>query len=192
MYDYLQGVVSSKSPTRCVVEVGGVGYECAISMATHAELPEPGEEVQLLTHLVSSEAGMRLYGFLSDSERVTFRRLIAISGIGPGTALSVLSGVRVEEFRSAVVEEDVAALQRIRGVGPKTARRIVVELQDVFQAEVGEEKPEELRGRDAVSALQVLGVMRGEAERLVRRAAAKLGSGASVEQLVRHSLAGGR
>src|SRR6267378_8173969 len=113
------------------MEVRGVGYEALIPLSSYDKLPAPGQEFKLLTHLVVREDAHTLYGFMSAAERELFRLLInTVSGIGPKTALNVLSGISVTAFRGAVANGDIKPLSQISGVGKKTAERIVVELKD--------------------------------------------------------------
>jgi Holliday junction DNA helicase RuvA len=191
-------------PTQAVVEVQGVGYEVQIPLSSYDRLPAAGAEVLLLTHLAIREDAHLLYGFLTTAERDLFRLLIhTVSGIGPKIALSVLSGMSVPAFRSAVAAGDVKALSSVQGVGRKTAERIVVELKDKLggfgpagspaaPAAAGGTVPanrvEDTRGTDAVAALMALGVKPTEAHDSVRAALAMLGPEATVEQLIRACL----
>ena len=191
-------------PTQAVVEVQGVGYEVQIPLSSYDRLPAAGAEVLLLTHLAIREDAHLLYGFLTTAERDLFRLLIhTVSGIGPKIALSVLSGMSVPAFRSAVAAGDVKALSSVQGVGRKTAERIVVELKDKLggfgpagssaaPAAAGGTVPanrvEDTRGTDAVAALMALGVKPAEAHDSVRAALAMLGPEATVEQLIRGCL----
>ena len=131
MITFLRGKLVEALPTQVVMEVQGVGYEVLIPLSSYDRLPTPGTEVLLLTHLAIREDAHLLYGFLTASERDLFRLLIhTVSGIGPKIALSVLSGMSIAAFRSAVAAGDVKALSSVQGVGRKTAERIVVELRD--------------------------------------------------------------
>src|SRR5438093_6354744 len=131
MITFLHGKLVEALPTQVIVEVRGVGYEILIPLSSFDKLPAPGQEVHLLTHLTIREDAHVLYGFMSSAERDLFRLLInTVSGIGPKTALNVLSGMNVVALRGAVANGDVKALSQISGVGKKTAERIVVELKD--------------------------------------------------------------
>src|SRR5215471_16354186 len=131
MISFLHGKLIEALPTQVVLEVNGVGYEVLIPLSSYDKLPQPGQEVKLLTHLAIREDAHVLYGFMSAAERDLFRLLInTVSGIGPKIALNVLSGISVTAFRGAVANSDVKALSQISGVGKKTAERIVVELKD--------------------------------------------------------------
>lgn len=200
MITHLHGRLVDVLPTQVVVDVHGVGYEVLIPLSSFDRLPRLGEEVRLLTHLAVREDAHTLYGFLTGPERELFRLLIhTVSGIGPRIALSILSGLSVNAFRSAVLAQDVKALSSVSGVGRKTAERIVVELKDkigtsVEAADVAQaraatsETALERRWADATAALVALGLKPAEAHEAVRGAAAVLGGEATVEQLVRACL----
>jgi len=128
---FLQGTLREALPTQVVIEVNGVGYEVLIPLSSYDKLPQPGQELKLLTHLAVREDAHVLYGFMTASERQLFRLLVNnVSGIGPKIALNILSGISVVAFRGAVSNQDVKVLSQISGVGKKTAERIVVELKD--------------------------------------------------------------
>ena len=184
-------------PTQVVMEVNGVGYEVLIPLSSYDKLPPPGQELKLLTQLVVREDAHVLYGFASAVERDLFRLLVNnVSGIGPKTALNILSGMNAVTFRGAVANSDVKALAQISGVGKKTAERIVVELRDKIGAagalEAASAKhglsPDDQRINDAVLALMALGFKQIEAHDTVRAAQAVLGATATVEDLVRACL----
>jgi len=197
MISFLHGKLVDALPTQVTVEVQGVGYEALIPLSSYDKLPQPGQEVKLLTHLAVREDAHTLYGFMSAAERELFRLLINnVSGIGPKIALNVLSGMNVAVFRGAVANADVKALSQISGVGRKTAERIVVELKDKIGAAGAWEaasaqralSPEDQRVNDAVLALMALGFKQIEAHDTVRKAQAMLGTQATVEDLVRACL----
>ena len=184
-------------PTQVVVDVHGVGYEVLIPLSSYDKLPQPGQELKLLTHLAIREDAHVLYGFMSTAERDLFRLLInSVSGIGPKIALNVLSGISVTAFRGAVANNDIKALSQISGVGRKTAERIVVELKDKIGAAGAWEaasaqralSAEDQKVNDAVLALMALGFKQMEAHDSVRKAQGTLGSQATVEDLVRACL----
>ena len=186
-----------RSPTQAVVDVNGVGYEVLIPLSSFDKLPQPGGEVKLLTQLIVREDAHVLYGFASAPERDMFRLLINhVSGIGPKTALNLLSGMNPVAFRGAVANGDVKSLSQISGVGKKTAERIVVELRDKIGAAGAWEAASAARGlsaadqklNDAVLALMALGFKQAEAHDTVRGAQAMLGPQASTEELVRAAL----
>jgi holliday junction DNA helicase RuvA len=194
---FLHGKLIDVLPTQVVVDVHGVGYEALIPLSSFDKLPSPGAEVRLLTHLAIREDAHVLYGFMTGAERDLFRLLInTVSGIGPKIALNVLSGMNVTAFRGAVANGDVKSLSQISGVGKKTAERIVVELKDkVGQAGAWEAasaaralSADEQKINDAVLALMALGFKQVDAHDTIRAAQEKLGTAASIEDLVRAAL----
>ena len=197
MITFLRGKLIAAIPTQVVVDVHGVGYEALIPVSTFSQLPAVGQEVSLLTHLAIREDAHVLYGFLHESDRSLFRLLVTtVSGIGPKTALNVLSGMNATAFRGAVANGDVKALSKISGVGKKTAERIVVELKDKVGTAADWEASSAKHGlspadqvlNDAALALMALGFKQNEAQDAVREARAVLGAEASIEELVRASL----
>ncbi|HYE30705.1 MAG TPA: Holliday junction branch migration protein RuvA [Methylomirabilota bacterium] len=198
MITFLQGTLAEKLPTVAVIDVQGIGYEALIPLSSYDKLPPVGQSVRLLTHLAIREDAHVLYGFNSVEERDLFRLLINnVSGIGPKTALNVLTGMSVNAFRIAVLAGDVKALAQISGVGKKTAERIVVELKDKFGKEPtmmvsGGAAPalgaDDQKLKDAVQALVALEYKPSDAYEMVRGAMQKLGPNAQVEELLRASL----
>ena len=197
MISFLHGKLVEALPTQVTVDVHGVGYEVLIPLSSFDKLPQPGGEVKLLTQLIVREDAHVLYGFASAPERELFRLLINnVSGIGPKTALNILSGMNAVAFRGAVANGDVKALSQISGVGKKTAERIVVELRDKVGAAGAWEAASASRSlsladqkvNDAVLALMALGFKQVEAHDAVRAAQAMLGVEATLENLVRASL----
>ena len=197
MISFLHGKLVEALPTQVTVDVHGVGYEVLIPLSSFDNLPPPGGDVKLLTQLVVREDAHILYGFASAPERELFRLLVnSVSGIGPKTALNLLSGMYPVAFRGAVANRDVKALSQIPGVGKKTAERIVVELRDKIGAAGAWEASSAARSlsaadqklNDAVLALMALGFKQVEAHDAVRAAQAMLGDAATVEALVRASL----
>lgn len=197
MITFLHGKVVEALPTQVTVDVNGVGYEALIPLSSFDKLPHPGQPVKLLTQLVVREDAHTLYGFMTTEERDLFRLLVhTVSGIGPKTALNVLSGISVTAFRGAVANGDLKALSQISGVGKKTAERIVVELKDkigmagAWEAASAKHglSADEQRINDAVLALVALGFKQIEAHDSVRAAQAVLGTQATVEELVRACL----
>lgn len=197
MISFLHGKLVEALPTQVIVDVHGIGYDVLIPLSSFDKLPPPGGEVKLLTQLVIREDAHVLYGFASATERELFRLLInSVSGIGPKTALNILSGMNAVAFRGAVAGGDVKALSQISGVGKKTAERIVVELRDKVGAAGAWEassaqralSPADQKINDAVLALMALGFKQVDAHDTVRQAQAALGSQATTEELVRACL----
>jgi Holliday junction DNA helicase RuvA len=171
----VRGRLVRKEPQEAVVDVGGVGYRVAIPLSTFYRIGEVGDEVSLLTHTHVREDTLALFGFLTSGEQALFERLIAVSGVGPRLALSILSGIEAPDLVSALRTSDVARLTRIPGVGKKTAERLVLELKDKVQNLSGAEEPAPAgpaaaTKEDLASALVHLGYSRPEAERGVDRA----------------------
>ncbi len=192
MIGRLRGILVSKHPPSLLVEVGGIGYEVEAPMSTIYDLPGLGAEVTLLIHHAVKEDSDTLYGFLHESERVLFRNLLKVSGIGAKIALAVLSGVSTDHFARLVQAGDVVALTKIPGIGKKTAERIVVELRDRLDgmstvpgvSRPGAATPLDAAGEASV-ALQQLGYKPAEVSRLVQKVAAE-GDGA--ETIIRKAL----
>ncbi|HQW64960.1 MAG TPA: Holliday junction branch migration protein RuvA [Pseudomonadota bacterium] len=181
MIGRLKGTLVSKQPPWLTLDVHGVGYELEAPMSTFYELPPVGGEVVLCTHYAAKEDSVALYGFHREAERLLFRTLLKVSGIGAKTALSILSGVSVDEFSRLVQTSDIAALTRVPGIGKKTAERIVVELRDRVDG-LGRGIGGGLGGAtampmdpasEAIVALQALGYKPQEAARLVKQVAAE-------------------
>jgi Holliday junction DNA helicase RuvA len=126
----LAGVLTVKDPSAIVVEVQGVGFEVAVPLSIYQTLPEPGAPVRLFTYLHVREDILKLYGFVTDEERQVFKLLIGVSGVGPSTAMSVLSGLTVKDLRRALAFEDAGALAAVPGIGKKTAQRLIMELKE--------------------------------------------------------------
>ena len=136
MIGRLTGTLAAKSPPQLLVDVGGVGYELDVPMSTFYNLPAIGERVSLLTHFVVREDAQQLFGFLSAEERSTFRLLIKISGVGPRTALSILSGLSVAELAQAISVQEASRLVKVPGIGKKTAERLLLELNGKLGADL--------------------------------------------------------
>ncbi len=191
MIGRLKGILISKQPPWLVIDVGGVGYELEAPLSTIFDLPETGREIALFTHYAVKEDTVALYGFLRESERLLFRTLQKVSGIGAKIALAVLSGASADEFARQVQTGDIAALTRIPGIGKKTAERIVVELRDrvdgIAQSAPGfggGAVPKDPQS-EATVALQQLGYKPAEVARLVKEAAQP---GDDAEAIIRKAL----
>ena len=197
MIVHVRGTLTRKSPMFAVIEVGGdgggIGYGIAISLLTYDQLPAVGAQIQLLTYHYVREDRQQLFGFADAKERDAFVQLIGISGIGPGSAQTILSGMTVEALNDAIFHERVSELTAIKGIGRKTAERMVVELKDKVQASVGggvEQAGDETSGgvvQEAVLALAALGFTDSAARQAVAKAA-KNGSSRSVQELIKGAL----
>jgi Holliday junction DNA helicase RuvA len=189
---HVRGRLVRKEPQEAVVDVGGVGYRVAIPLSTFYRIGEAGDEVSLLTHTHVREDTLALFGFLTSGEQALFERLIAVSGVGPKLALSILSGIEAPDLVSALRTSDVTRLTRIPGVGKKTAERLVLELKDKVQNLASTEQsvptgPAAAAKDDLVSALVHLGYSRPEAERGVDQALKENPDG-RFEDLLRRTL----
>jgi len=192
----LRGTLRYKRPPSLLLDVQGVGYEVEAPMTTFYDLPEPGAEVLLYTHLVVRDDAHLLYGFSRPAQRDLFRSLLRVNGVGPRVGLAILSGMTAEEFIACMQAEDVTRLTRVPGIGRKTAERLVVELRgrltaagDAPEAAApGGPAPAGDPAGEAVRALIALGYKPQEASRAVRAAAG--GGAASSEQLIREALRG--
>jgi Holliday junction DNA helicase RuvA len=202
MIGSLAGVLALKTPPQLLLEVGGVGYEIEAPMSTFYDLPPLGERVRLLTHLVVREDAHILFGFATEAERRLFRGLLKVAGVGPRTALGILSGVSSEAFAQAVKDKDTAALMRVPGVGRKTAERLIIEMRDRLEAAgaavgltgsfaAGAPGAAASAQTEAFGALVALGYKPAEATRLLKPATAAEGETTdtlSTEQLIRRAL----
>ena len=137
MIGKLTGILSDKNPPEVVVDCHGVGYEVNVPMSTFYNLPATGEKVSLVTHFVVREDAQILYGFSTLAEREAFRQLIKISGVGPRTALSVLSGMSVSDLAQAITTQEVGRLVKVPGIGKKTAERLLLELKGKLGGDLG-------------------------------------------------------
>ncbi|HJW87383.1 MAG TPA: Holliday junction branch migration protein RuvA [Candidatus Brocadiaceae bacterium] len=192
MLDYVRGMVASKSPTRIVLEVSNIGYLLHIPLSTFEKIPDKGE-VTLRTQLFIRDDQVKVFGFFTEEERGLFQLLLSVTGIGPNTAIAILSGSSVDDIKRAVIMEDAKALEKIKGVGKKTSERIVLELKERIK-EIATTLPSGLDSRqkttisDAIMALISLGYGRAVAEKAVSEAAKKLQTVDNIEVLVREAL----
>ena len=173
----LKGVLIEKTPPTIVIDCNGVGYECEVPMSTFYNLPALGESVTLLTHLVVREDAHLLYGFGTDRERVTFRQLLKVNGIGAKSALSILSGLSVEDLVQAVALQETGLLTRVPGIGKKTAERLLLELKDKFSIEglAASANAPKSAAADILNALVSLGYNEKEALLAVKQLAPEIG-----------------
>ncbi|MBA3903937.1 MAG: Holliday junction branch migration protein RuvA [Rhodocyclaceae bacterium] len=185
MIGRLTGTLVEKNPPQITLDVAGVGYEIDVPMSTFYNLPATGEKVTLHTHLLVREDAHLLFGFASDAERVAFRQLLKISGIGARTALAVLSGLSVAELSQAVAAREAGRLTRIPGIGKKTAERLLLELRDKM-AGAGAAAPAAAHtsASDILNALLALGYSEREAQAAMKQ----LPADASVSDGIRQAL----
>jgi holliday junction DNA helicase RuvA len=187
MIGRLTGLLVEKHPPQVLIDVNGVAYEVDVPMSTFYNLPATGGRVTLHTHLVVREDAQLLYGFFTDGERQAFRQLLKISGIGARTALSVLSGMTVEELHQAVARQDSARLIRVPGIGRKTAERLLLELRDKLQTVGPRGAPDTPAAsrEDALSALIALGYNEKEAGAALGKLASDLDTADAIRQALR-------
>ncbi len=193
MYEFFEGELFSKSPSRIVLNVGGIAYSIAIPLSTFSKLSARGN-VRVLIHLHQNEEGPRLFGFAEERERELFRLLLSVGGVGPSTAIQLLSQLTPAELVAAVSAEDVTRLRTVKGVGEKTAKRILIELKEKIVKlgiEVDRATIYPPVIQDAVSALLSIGFERKDAEAAVIRAQKKLGSD-NFQELVKAAIADSR
>jgi len=191
MYDYIKGKLIERNPAYAVVEANGIGYLLNISLHTYSQLRED-EHCKLFTHLVVREDDMQLFGFAEGDERELFRQLISVSGVGVNTARMILSSLSPHEVVHAIAEGNAPLLQSVKGIGAKTAQRIIIDLRDKVSKEL---IPQEKLGfmhntmkDEALSGLIILGFPKMLAERALHKIIEKEGTGLSVEQLIKHAL----
>lgn len=196
MIDYLKGKLVFKDPTYVVIDINGIGYHVKVSLNTFAQIKDE-EQIMLLTHLHIKEDAHTLYGFKEADEKQLFLLLIGISGVGPNTGLMILSSLSVEELENAILHEDHRTIQRVKGVGAKTAQRIVLELKDkVKKANFQEisttsggfiQSKSKIR-EEALQALITLGFSKSVAEKNIDTILKKSPSEISLEDLIKASL----
>ncbi len=189
MIDYLHGTLAEAAPTHVVVDCGGVGYSVFIPLSSYDKLPGRGSAVKLLTyhHVNAQDGTQQLFGFATAEEREMFLLLIGVSGIGPKLACNILSSASLAGLRRAIAAGDTGTLSSLRGIGRKTAERLVVELKDRVGVEPPSAPPDP-RLSDAISALVSLGYKLADAQKAVLAVAGRLDANTSVEELVRAAL----
>ena len=185
MIGRIAGTLLEKSPPRILVDAHGVGYELEVPMSTFYNLPALGQTVALLTHFVVREDAQLLFGFLSDTERRTFRELVKVSGVGPRTALAVLSGLSADELAQAVVQQSSARLVKVPGIGKKTAERLLLELKGKLEfSSSAAATPADDAQNDVLQALLALGYSEKEAAAALKT----LPAGVGVSEGIKHAL----
>jgi Holliday junction DNA helicase RuvA len=194
MIAFLKGRLAHKDPTFVIIDVNGVGYHVNISLQTYSDIKEQ-ENILLFTHLAIREDAHILFGFSNEAERRLFQQLISVNGIGPSTAIVMLSYMNSQELKTAIVQENTAALQAIKGIGGKTAQRVIIDLKDKLKKESWEEnQPTVSLGqhntvrKEALSALLTLGLPKAVAEKSVDAVLKKSGNTITLEDLVKQAL----
>lgn len=194
MISYLRGKIAYKAPMQAVIDVGGVGYGMSISLVTYDQLPVLGEETLLFTHMHVREDRMELFAFANEGEREVFEMLIGVSGIGPSLALTILSGMSLRDLQESIVHERVSELTGIKGIGKRTAERLVLDLRDKvsLSADISESETQDEKGsvisEEAAMAMKALGMTPSEARQAVRKAIERNGSDLTVQQLIKFAL----
>ena len=191
MITQLQGKLVEKNPTNVVIDCNGVGYFVNISLNTYAALPE-GDAIKLYTYLQIKEDAHTLYGFLTKAEREVFVLLISVSGVGAGTARTMLSSLTAAQVRNAIVNGEVATIQSVKGIGAKTAQRVVLDLKDkMLKLQNFADAPisaVSTHKEEALAALEVLGFVRKQAEKVVDKIVQAAPESLSVEDIIKQAL----
>ncbi len=194
MIGQLNGTLVNKSSTEIIIDCGGVGYLAFVSVNTSESLPEVGKNVKVITLLIPKEDSLNLYAFASETERETFKLLTSISGIGPKIALGILSSVTVDDLQSIVISGNLHSLQKLPGVGKKTAERLLLELRDkitkIIPSEISDVQLKySLIVQEALSALGTLGYSRLNADKAIKSALNDLSTDKlTAEQLIKSAL----
>jgi len=190
MITHIQGKLVEKNPTDVVIECNGVGYFVNISLTTYAQIPNQ-EHIKLYTHLHIREDAHTLYGFFQKSERAVFRLLISVSGIGTSTARTMLSSLTSEQICEAIGAGDVATIQGVKGIGAKTAQRVIIELKDkvlkLYDLDEVSMSQNNTNKEETLSALEVLGYTRKQSEKVLDKIMKEMPDG-NVEELIKMAL----
>jgi Holliday junction DNA helicase RuvA len=193
MIAYLKGKLVYKDPTHAIVEVNGIGYQVGISLHTFSQIKDR-EDIQLSTYLQVREDAHLLFGFATESEKQMFQQLISVNGVGPSTAMVVLSYLPPDELKAAILNEDAVALQSVKGIGGKTAQRLILELKDKLKKEALENVagvPGMVRNtmrQEALTALVTLGIAKPAAERSIDTILKRAGTAITLEELIKQAL----
>lgn len=194
MIGYLSGEITIVDPTLILVDVGGIGYEVKISLSTFSKLKDL-KKGKVFTYLHVKEDAHTLYGFHSPDEKSLFVKLISISGVGPSTAILMLSSMGVGEIQESIASEDVATIKRVKGIGTKTAERIVLELKDKIRKEIGGDRiidvvPESFNiiREEALIALVTLGIQKSMAEKSINLILKNAEKDVTLEEVIKQAL----
>lgn len=191
MIAHIKGLIAEKHPTHVVIDCNGVGYQLNISLNTYSKISDK-ESCKLLTQLIVREDAHILYGFYEADERDLFRHLISVSGVGSSTAMMMLSSLSAEEIKSAIVNENVSLIKSIKGIGPKTAQRVILDLKDKF-GKVSLKTIENISShntvqQEALTALIALGFQKNVAEKAINKAFQEAEGKTRVEKLIKLAL----
>jgi len=194
MIAYIKGKLAHKDPTHVIIEANGIGYYIHISLNTYAQIKEQ-ESCQLHTYLHVREDAQTLFGFGAIAEKKLFLHLISVSGIGPSTGLVMLSSLSAEEITAAIINEEVAVIQSVKGIGTKTAQRAILELKDKLRKEGFEPSDHKISGRtnntlkhEALSALLTLGINKNVAQKSIDSILNKSDNSINLETLIKKAL----
>ncbi|MBG9376877.1 Holliday junction branch migration protein RuvA [Panacibacter sp. DH6] len=192
MIAFVRGSFAKKSPAQVIVDVNGVGYELQISLNTYSSISTK-EEGQLLTYLHITENGQTLFGFYTQEEKDLFLQLISVSGVGATTARMMLSGLRPDEVIKAIVQGNTRQLESVKGIGKKTAERLIVELKDKmgkisFENTASPTQSFDAPGKDAINALVGLGIAKPVAEQAVKKVSDSAKEALSLEDIIKQAL----
>jgi Holliday junction DNA helicase RuvA len=194
MIAFLKGKLAHKDPTYVIIDVNGVGYHAHISLQTYGEIKDQ-ENIFLYTHLSIREDAHVLFAFSKEAEKKMFQMLVSVNGVGPSTAIVMLSYMSIDELKTAIVRDDATTLQKIKGIGGKTAQRVIIELKDKLKKDSFEEmtlQPSGVRHNtlrnEALSALITLGINKAAAEKSVDSVLKKSGNTLTLEDLVKQAL----
>lgn len=193
MIAHLNGTLTEKTPTYVVVDCGGVGYLASISLTTYSKIGAPGTTARLLTHAIYREDAQLLFGFAEAAERDMFRHLISVSGVGGNTALLMLSALTVTDIETAIATANLPLLKGVKGIGEKTAQRIILDLRGKVAKGSSGIPSNLLSGihrerEEAMTALVSLGFNKAAVEKAIDGIIRKQGEGLTVEQLVKEGL----
>ena len=195
LIDSIKGTLVKKNPTSVIIDVGGIRLGIPITLATFEKIPDPNQPVELLTYLHVREDIMELYGFYDDLERDVFMQLNSISGIGPRSAMNILSGTDPIEFKKKIIDSDVASLTSIPGIGTKTAKRIIVELKDKFtDQDTGSDldfllvSGDKDKIDDVTKVLISLGYNRNAINQVIKKLVSKDGLDENIEDIIKEAL----
>jgi Holliday junction DNA helicase RuvA len=195
LIDSIKGTLVKKNPTSVIIDVGGIRLGIPITLATFEKIPDPNQPVELMTYLHVREDIMELYGFYDDHERDVFMQLNSISGIGPRSAMNILSGTDPIEFKKKIIDSDVASLTSIPGIGTKTAKRIIVELKDKFtDQDTGSDldfllvSGDKDKIDDVTKVLISLGYKRSSINQVIKKLVTKDGLDDNIEDIIKGAL----
>ena len=195
MIDSIKGILVKKNPTSVIIDIGGIRLGVPITLATFEKIPDSNQTVELLTYLHVREDIMELYGFYDDHERDVFMQLNSISGIGPRSAMNILSGTNPIEFKKKIIDSDVASLTSIPGIGTKTAKRIIVELKDKFtDQDTGSDldfllvSGDKDKIDDVTKVLISLGYKRSAINQVIKKLVSKDGLDENIEDIIKGAL----